>query len=42
MILNFVVAWIVSRFTPPSPEEVRHLVQTIRVPRDLSDSDPAA
>jgi cation/acetate symporter len=39
MIINFAVAWLVSRFTPPPPESVRHLVQSIRVPRELK-SDP--
>lgn len=33
MIFNFVVAFIVSRFTAPPPEEIQHLVEDIRVPR---------
>jgi cation/acetate symporter len=33
MLLNFVIAWSVSRFTAPPPEHVQHLVEEIRVPR---------
>ncbi len=33
MILNFVVAFAVSRFTPPPPENVQELVEEIRFPR---------
>ena len=33
MILNFVVSFVVCRFTPPPPPEVQALVQNIRVPR---------
>lgn len=33
MVLNFVVAWTVSRFTAPPPAEVQKLVDEIRVPR---------
>jgi len=32
MLLNFVVAMVVGRFTPPPPEEVQELVEHIRVP----------
>ena len=32
MVLNFVVATVVSAFTPPPPEEVQVLVEEIRVP----------
>jgi len=32
MLLNFVVVFIVSRFTPPPPEDVQELVEHIRVP----------
>jgi cation/acetate symporter len=34
MLLNFTVAWITSRFTPPPPEHVQRLVDSIRLPRD--------
>ncbi len=33
MLLNFAVAVVVSRFTPPPPSEVQTLVAQIRVPR---------
>jgi cation/acetate symporter len=33
MLLNFAVAWTVSRFTPPPPATVQRLVDSIRVPR---------
>ena len=32
MVLNAVVAIVVSRFTPAPPEEVRQLVENIRIP----------
>jgi len=35
MVLNLVTALIVSRFTAAPPVEIRELVETIRVPRDL-------
>lgn len=34
MILNFVVALCVSRFTPPPPADVQDLVEHIRLPRE--------
>lgn len=33
MVANFVVALIVSRFTPAPPESVQHIVEDIRIPR---------
>jgi cation/acetate symporter len=32
MLLNFVVAWTTSRLTPPPPDHVQRLVDSIRVP----------
>jgi cation/acetate symporter len=32
-ILNFVVAFAVSRVTPPPPEEIQNLVEDIRLPQ---------
>jgi cation/acetate symporter len=32
MVLNFLVAFVVSRFTPPPPQEVQDMVEHIRVP----------
>jgi cation/acetate symporter len=31
-IVNFTVAFAVSRVTPPPPEHIQHLVEDIRVP----------
>ena len=36
MLLNFVVAGVVGRFTPPPPQEVQDLVEHIRVPSGAS------
>ncbi len=33
MLLNFAVAWVVSKVTAPPPEHIQHLVEDIRVPR---------
>ncbi|WP_432471975.1 sodium:solute symporter family protein [Amphritea sp. HPY] len=33
MILNFIVAYVVSMMTPPPPAEIQELVEKIRVPR---------
>lgn len=33
MILNFVVAFVVSRVTQAPPEHIQHIVEDIRVPR---------
>ena len=33
MILNFVVANVVSRFTPPPPADVQEIVESVRIPR---------
>jgi cation/acetate symporter len=38
MVLNFLVAWIVSRMTPPPPEHIQHLVEDIRVPRGAGEA----
>ncbi len=35
MIINFVVAITVSRFTAPPPQEIQELVENIRIPREL-------
>ncbi|MBK7673076.1 MAG: cation acetate symporter [bacterium] len=32
-LLNFFVAWAVSKVTPPPPEHIQHLVEDIRVPQ---------
>ena len=33
MILNFVIAILVSRMTAPPPDHIQHMVEDIRVPR---------
>ncbi|MDP6538748.1 MAG: cation acetate symporter [Planctomycetota bacterium] len=33
MLINFAVAAVVSRFTPPPPEQVQELVEHIRIPK---------
>ncbi len=33
MLLNFLVAYLVSRATPPPPEHIQHLVEDIRIPK---------
>ena len=33
MILHFIVAIVVSKFTPPPPQEIQDLVENIRIPR---------
>ena len=38
MLLNFTLAIVVSRFTPPPPEEVQRLVDEIRLPAGLRQS----
>ncbi|MGB5367771.1 MAG: hypothetical protein WBN14_16040, partial [Polyangiales bacterium] len=36
MVLNFVVAFAVGRFTPPPPQEVQEMVEHIRIPAGSS------
>ena len=38
MILNFVVAIVVSQMTPPPPQDVQDLVESIRVPKGAGDA----
>ncbi|EPR35505.1 putative sodium symporter protein [Alkalidesulfovibrio alkalitolerans DSM 16529] len=33
MCLNFVVTWAVSAMTPPPPQEIRDLVESVRIPK---------
>jgi cation/acetate symporter len=37
MILNFTVALTVSHLTAPPPERIQHMVENIRVPRELKE-----
>jgi cation/acetate symporter len=38
MILNFVVALVVSRFTAPPPVHVQNLIEEIRIPKGASEA----
>ncbi len=38
MILNFIVAGIVAKFTPEPPQEIQAMIENIRVPRSAKDS----
>ena len=37
-MLNFTSAYVVSKFTPPPPEHIQHLVEDIRVPMGAGDA----
>jgi cation/acetate symporter len=37
-LLNFAVSLLVSRFTPPPPDEVQELVENIRIPRGAGEA----
>ncbi len=39
MVINFVVAIVVSRFTAPPPREIQELVENIRIPRELGSDN---
>ncbi|MFT5284240.1 MAG: cation/acetate symporter [Planctomycetota bacterium] len=38
MVLNFIVAIVVSRFTPPPPLEIQQLVERIRIPHGSGEA----
>jgi cation/acetate symporter len=38
MLLNFAVALVVARFTPPPPEHVQRLIDRIRIPRGAGEA----
>ena len=38
MILNFVVATVVSQMTPPPPQDVQDLVESIRIPKGAGEA----
>ena len=38
MVINFVVATLVAMVTPPPPEHIRKLVESIRIPRGAGES----
>lgn len=38
MIMNFVVALIVNKFTPEPPQEVQDIVENIRIPSGAGEA----
>ena len=38
MVINLVIAIVVSRFTPAPPEKIQQLIEDIRVPRGAGDA----
>jgi cation/acetate symporter len=38
MLINFGVAMVISRFTPPPPAEVQRMVENIRIPRTADEA----
>ena len=38
MIVNFFLAMLISRFTPPPPKEVQEIVENIRIPSGVGDA----
>jgi cation/acetate symporter len=38
MLVNFAVAWTVSRYTPAPPARIAHLVEVIRVPSGVGEA----
>ena len=38
MIVNFIVAIVISKFTPPPPPEVQRIVDDIRIPKGAGDA----
>ena len=38
MIINFIVAFVVSSFTPPIPDDVKDMIESIRIPKGAGDA----
>lgn len=38
MVINFVVCFVVSKLTPPPPEDVQEMIQEIRIPRGAGEA----
>lgn len=38
MILNFIVAIVISKFTPPPPQDVQEIVENIKIPSDAGEA----
>ena len=41
MIANFIVALVVSKFTPAPPQEVQDIVENIRIPSGAAEAGAA-
>jgi cation/acetate symporter len=40
MIFNFIVSYTVSRLTPEPPQEIKDLVDNIRIPKGAGETYP--
>ena len=38
MIINFIVAFVVSSFTPPIPDDVKDMIESIRIPKGAGEA----
>jgi len=38
MLINFVVAWVVMKFTPSTPDNIKAMVESIRYPRGATEA----
>ena len=38
MVLNFIVAFVVSHFTEEPPEEIQEMVEQLRIPSDAGEA----
>ena len=38
MLINFIVSWVVMKFTAPPPEEIKEMVESIRYPRGAQEA----
>jgi len=38
MLLNFIVAMVVATLTPAPPQEIRHIIEDIRIPRGAAEA----
>ncbi len=38
MVINFAIAMVISKFTPPPPQEIQDLIENIRVPKGAGEA----
>lgn len=38
MLINFIVSWVVMKFTPAPPDEIKAMVESIRYPRSATEA----